>query len=330
MGIGAMCTVMLKLPFTSTLLATLLLSATGWPSCRWSSWPWWSPMSPAPGCRPDPRGALAAPTGGRRGTGTGRGRGARLDVGDPARWVTRAPTPVQGGGRAPRADPTHSTRDCGARSRPRPHRNGGDPRTAPDHRVHPRAELGAGHPQGGGVHPRMVGLSLVVVIAVDRVGDRGQAAQTGSTAPSDAVLVVKIAIGVALVAIAFRQQRRTGRPEEAADLDGPARPAVRLDGRRPRPAAPTLGADRGGSGDGGGAPCVVDRVLLPAGRLQPAVHGQPCWSWSSTRCSPPRRPRSGWTASRAWIDTHRDQAIVVLSLVVGLWLVGDSLYLIVT
>jgi len=31
---------------------------------------------------------------------------------------------------------------------------------------------------------------------------------------------------------------------------------------------------------------------------------------------------------RNWIDTHRDQAIIVLSLIIGFWLVGDSTYLI--
>jgi hypothetical protein len=33
---------------------------------------------------------------------------------------------------------------------------------------------------------------------------------------------------------------------------------------------------------------------------------------------------------RLWIDTHRDQAIVVLSLIVGLRLMGDNSYLIAT
>ena len=33
---------------------------------------------------------------------------------------------------------------------------------------------------------------------------------------------------------------------------------------------------------------------------------------------------------RRWIDTHTDQLIVWVSLVVGLWLVGKSIYLIVT
>lgn len=33
---------------------------------------------------------------------------------------------------------------------------------------------------------------------------------------------------------------------------------------------------------------------------------------------------------RAWIDTHTDQVIIVASLLLGLWLVGKSIYLIVT
>jgi hypothetical protein len=33
---------------------------------------------------------------------------------------------------------------------------------------------------------------------------------------------------------------------------------------------------------------------------------------------------------RTWVDTHRDQAIIILSLVLGLWLVGHSIYGLVT
>jgi len=33
---------------------------------------------------------------------------------------------------------------------------------------------------------------------------------------------------------------------------------------------------------------------------------------------------------RTWIDTHTDQVIIVVSLVLGFWLVGKSLYLIIT
>jgi translation initiation factor 6 (eIF-6) len=33
---------------------------------------------------------------------------------------------------------------------------------------------------------------------------------------------------------------------------------------------------------------------------------------------------------RAWIDTHTDQVIIAGSLILGLWLVGNSIYLIVS
>ena len=33
---------------------------------------------------------------------------------------------------------------------------------------------------------------------------------------------------------------------------------------------------------------------------------------------------------RAWIDAHTDQAIIVGSLAIGLWLIGNSIYLIVS
>ena len=34
-------------------------------------------------------------------------------------------------------------------------------------------------------------------------------------------------------------------------------------------------------------------------------------------------------ALRTWLDTHRDQLIIVLSLLLGFWLAGKSIYLLV-
>ncbi len=34
--------------------------------------------------------------------------------------------------------------------------------------------------------------------------------------------------------------------------------------------------------------------------------------------------------TKTWIDTHTDQVIIIVSLVLGLWLVGYSIYLVVT
>jgi hypothetical protein len=44
----------------------------------------------------------------------------------------------------------------------------------------------------------------------------------------------------------------------------------------------------------------------------------------------PEAARRKLDGLRNWVDAHRDQAIVVLSLIIGFWLVGDSLYLIVS
>jgi hypothetical protein len=33
---------------------------------------------------------------------------------------------------------------------------------------------------------------------------------------------------------------------------------------------------------------------------------------------------------RLWLNTHTDQVIIVVSLGLGIWLVGDSVYLLVT
>jgi hypothetical protein len=42
----------------------------------------------------------------------------------------------------------------------------------------------------------------------------------------------------------------------------------------------------------------------------------------------PESARPRLDALRTWIDTHRDQAIVVLSLILGFWLLGSNLCLI--
>ena len=44
----------------------------------------------------------------------------------------------------------------------------------------------------------------------------------------------------------------------------------------------------------------------------------------------PEKSQAFLTSARAWIDTHTDQVIIVVSLGLGLWLVGKSIYLIVT
>ena len=48
------------------------------------------------------------------------------------------------------------------------------------------------------------------------------------------------------------------------------------------------------------------------------------------RPSPRPRPAARFDQLHKWIDTHQDQAIVVGALVIGAWLLGNSLYVIVS
>jgi Sap, sulfolipid-1-addressing protein len=44
----------------------------------------------------------------------------------------------------------------------------------------------------------------------------------------------------------------------------------------------------------------------------------------------PERSQALLARFRAWIDSHTDQGIIAGSLLIGLWLIGNSLYLIVS
>ena len=44
----------------------------------------------------------------------------------------------------------------------------------------------------------------------------------------------------------------------------------------------------------------------------------------------PEKTQAFLAATRTWIETHRDQVIIVVSLLLGFWLIGKSIYLIVT
>ncbi len=170
--------------------------------------------------------------------------------------------------------------------------------------------------------------SLVVVVAGTILVTGGKP-PAPATAPSNAVLGVKIALGVALIAIAFRQRRRSGLPKK------PPTWMSRLD-RLSVWAAAGLGM------------LLQPWVLVGAGAAAVAqLHVSSIESYFllvgfCLLCTAslltmelyavfaPEAATRKLDGLRAWIDTHRDQAVVMLSLVVGLWLVGDSIYLIVS
>ncbi len=174
-------------------------------------------------------------------------------------------------------------------------------------------------------------LSLAAVVAVT-VLVTGNKPPQPNTAPSLGALAAKIAIGVALVLIAIRQRRRMGKPKPPKK---PPKWQTGLDNMSPWYAM-------------GLAPLTQPWGLVAAG-VATIVEAK-LSSWESYVALflfclvstgvyivlelyagfRPERAQAFLGRIRTWIDTHTDQVIIVVSLLLGLWLVGKSIYLIVT
>jgi cytochrome b561 len=175
----------------------------------------------------------------------------------------------------------------------------------------------------------LVSLAAVVAITVAATGDNPP---RPATVPSLAALAVKIAIGAVLVVIAVRRIRARARPRPPKK---PPRWQEHVDGMSPWFAlalAPTL---QPWVLLGAGAATVMAAKLSTAGTwLALIVY---CLLASSTylameiyAVARPAESQALLTRFRTWINTHTDQGIIIGSLLVGLWLIGDSIYLIVS
>ena len=169
---------------------------------------------------------------------------------------------------------------------------------------------------------------LVVVIAAVVLLTGGKP-PAPATKPSTAVLAIKLALGVVLIFFAVRQQRRRGRPRKT-----PAWMA-RLDGFSAWSAA-------------GLAAFLQPWALVAAGAATVSqAKLSNVWEWlilvlfcllatSSflyLELSAAFRPAAADALIqklRTWLDTHQEQVIIVISLLLGFWLAGKSIYLLVT
>jgi threonine/homoserine/homoserine lactone efflux protein len=173
--------------------------------------------------------------------------------------------------------------------------------------------------------------SLAIVVAAT-VLVTGNKPPKPSTAPSLAALAVKILIGVVLLAIAVRQWRKMGQPKKPKKTP---KWQTGIDNMSPWYAM-------------GLAPLTQPWGLVAAG-VATIVEAK-LSSWQSYIALflfclistgiylvleiytgfRPEKSQAILTSTRGWIDTHKDQVIIVVSLALGLWLVGKSIYLIVT
>jgi Sap, sulfolipid-1-addressing protein len=175
----------------------------------------------------------------------------------------------------------------------------------------------------------LVSLAIVVAITVAATGNNPP---KPATEPTLAALAVKIAIGTGLVLIALRQRRRMGRPKKPKK---PPKWQAGVDNMSPWFAlglAPTLqpwGLIAAGAATVVGAKLSNTEDVLALFMF--------CVLASSTYIGMeihagfwPEQSQALLGRLRTWIDTHTDQVIIVGCLIVGFWLIGKSVYTIVT
>jgi hypothetical protein len=174
-------------------------------------------------------------------------------------------------------------------------------------------------------------LSLAVVVTVTVLAT-GNNPPKPSTAPSLAALAAKIAIGVVLLTIAIRHIRARGRPKPPKK---PPKWQEHVDTMSPWFALGLAPALQPWGLIGAGAATVVE-AKLSSWESFLALFGFCVLASASYLFMEiytvfrPGQSQALLARFRTWIDTHTDQVIISVSLILGFWLIGNSLYLILT
>ena len=175
----------------------------------------------------------------------------------------------------------------------------------------------------------LVSLAIVVTVTVAATGN---SPPRPNTSPFLGALAAKIALGVALIAIAVRHIRRRRRPKKPKE---PPKWREHVDTMSPWSAMGLAPALQPWVLIGAGAATVVAAklsswegylalflfcVLASASYLALAIYA----------VFRPGQSQASLGRFRTWIDAHTDQVIIVGSLILGFWLIAKDINLIVT
>jgi threonine/homoserine/homoserine lactone efflux protein len=169
---------------------------------------------------------------------------------------------------------------------------------------------------------------LVAVIAAVIVST-GNNPPAPHTVPSDAALAVKLAVGVVLILIAVRRRRQMGRPRK------PPAWVARLDQLSLLGAAGLAAFLQPWTLVAAGAATVVQAKLDSVGSYLVlilfcllATSSFLYLELYATFASAQAAVRL--ERMRKWLDSHQDQVIIAICLLLGFWLAGKSIYLLVS
>ncbi len=174
----------------------------------------------------------------------------------------------------------------------------------------------------------LVSLAAVVTITVLATGNDPP---KPATAPSLAALAVKVALGVVLVVIAVRHRREMRK--EPRKPKKPPKWQEHVDSMSPWFALGLAPALQPWVLIGAGAATVVEAKLSSwesflALFLYCVLASSSYLAMEIYAVLRPAQSHAFLARFRAWIDNHTDQAIVLGSLIIGLWLIVNSLSLI--
>ena len=175
----------------------------------------------------------------------------------------------------------------------------------------------------------LVSLGIVVAVTVLATGN---SPPKSNTAPSLAALAFKIALGVVLLLIALRQYRRLGQPKKPKK---PPKWQASVDNMSPLYAMALAPLTQPWGLIAAGAATVVQAKLSSWEDYLALVYFCVLASASYLFMEffaviRPDQTQDFLARLRTWIETHTDLLIIWVSLVVGLWLIGKSVYIIVT
>jgi Sap, sulfolipid-1-addressing protein len=175
----------------------------------------------------------------------------------------------------------------------------------------------------------LVSMGIVVAVTVLATGNNPP---RPDTVPSLAGLAVKIAIGVFLVRVAIRHYRAMGRPKPPKK---PPKWQAQVDTMSPWFALGLAPVLQPWGLIAAGAATVMEAKLSSAGSYLVLILY--CVLASSTYLAMeiyaavrPGQCQAFLARVRAWMDARTDQVIIVGGLIVGFWLIANSLYLIVS
>ena len=169
---------------------------------------------------------------------------------------------------------------------------------------------------------------LIAVIAAVIVST-GNNPPEPNTVPSDAALAVKLAVGVVLILIALRQRRRMGQPKK------PPAWMARLDQLSLWGAAGLAAFLQPWTLVAAGAATIVEAKLDTVGSylvliLYCLLATSSFLYFELAAVFAPAKSGPQLERMRKWLDEHQDQVLIAVFLLLGLWLAGKSIYLLVS